>query len=492
MAKKALSVDRVVNVTVNLQPLAASRRNFGVLLIVGPSDVIPSNERIRAYTNISGVAGDFGLDAPEYLAAELFFSQSPRPAILQIGRWVKEDAPAYLTGGILTAEEMAMPSWAAISDGSLTVAIAGEKHEIGELDFSMCTNLNAVASAISQKLESLGALCSFDGQRFKLSTSATGKDATLTYCENPATGTGLAEKLKFSQASALAPQDGMDAESIKACVAELADRGDWYGLAIADDSLTVDDHLVVAQFIQACAKSRIYAATITDTRALDAVFEDDLASRAKALSLSRTFVAYSVNPYAAISAIGRAFTVNFSMNRSTITLKFKQLPSVESEGLTETQAQTLANKRCNVFAAYDNDTAILQEGVMSGDAYFDEIHGTDWLQNAVQNELWNLLYQSKTKIPQTNSGVNQLITCIENVLEEAVNNALVAPGVWNGDGFGQLESGDYLPKGYYVYSEPIELQAQSEREQRKAPPIQCAIKLAGAIHSVDVAINVNR
>ena len=129
---------------------------------------------------------------------------------------------------------------------------------------------------------------------------------------------------------------------------------------------------------------------------------------------------------------------------------------------------------------------------MSGDAWFDEIHGTDWLQNAVQTELWNLLYQSKTKVPQTNSGVHQLITCIENVLEQAVNNALVAPGTWNGDGFGQLERGDYLPKGYYVYSEPIELQAQSEREQRKAPPVQCAVKLAGAIHSVDVAINVNR
>lgn len=490
--KKALSVDRVVNVTINLQPLAASRRNFGVLLIAGPSDVIPPDERIRSYTNISGVAGDFGLDAPEYLAAELFFSQSPRPAILQIGRWVKEASPAYLTGGILTASEMAMASWTNITDGALTVAIAGQKHDISGLDFSMATNLNAVARAISDKLESLGAACAFDGQRFTLSTTARGAEATLTYCENPETGTGLAAKLKMTPETGLAPQDGMDAESIKECVAELADRGDWYGLAIADDSLTVDDHLVVAQFIQACAKSRIYAATVTDTRVLDAVFEEDLASRAKALGLSRCFVAYSVNPNAAISAIGRAFTVNFSMNRSTITLKFKQLPSVESEGLTESQAQTLAKKRCNVFAAYDNDTAILQEGVMSGDAWFDEIHGTDWLQNAVQNELWNLLYQSKTKIPQTNSGVNQLITCIENVLEEAVNNALVAPGVWNGDGFGQLERGDYLPKGYYVYAEPIEFQAQSEREQRKSPPIQCAIKLAGAIHSVDVAINVNR
>lgn len=492
MATKALSVDRVVNVTINLQPLAASRRNFGVLLIAGASDVISPAERIRTYTGIDGVAADFGVSAPEYLAAELFFSQSPRPAILQIGRWVKTASPAVLSGGILTAEEMAMSRWSVITDGSLVISVGGQSHTLEDLDFSSATNLNAVAAAIDAKAASAGANCFWEGERFRLVSKATGTTATLNYCTDAVTGTAIAGMLKLTEATGLAPQDGQDAESLKECVVELADRGDWYGFAVADTGITVDEHLAVAQYLQAAAKSRIYAATITDTRVLDSVYTDDLASRAKALKLSRCFVCYSANPYAAISALGRAFTVNFSANRSTITLKFKQLPSVQAEGLTESQANTLAAKRCNVFAAYNNDTAILQEGVMSGDAWFDEIHGTDWLQNAVQTELWNLLYQSKTKIPQTNSGVNQEITCIENVLEQAVNNSLVAPGVWNGDGFGQIERGDYLPKGYYVYSEPIELQAQSEREQRKSPPIQCAIKLAGAIHSVDVAINVNR
>ena len=68
----------------------------------------------------------------------------------------------------------------------------------------------------------------------------------------------------------------------------------------------------------------------------------------------------------------------------------------------------------------------------------------------------------------------------------------MAPGRWNADGFGALEQGEMLTTGYYIYAPAIEDQDQSEREQRKAPVLQCAVKLAGAIHFADVVINVNR
>ena len=160
--------------------------------------------------------------------------------------------------------------------------------------------------------------------------------------------------------------------------------------------------------------------------------------------------------------------------------------------LTETQAQTLKAKRCNVFVQYQNDTAIIQYGVMSGQAYFDEIHGLDWFTDALQTALYNLLYQSKTKIPQTDAGQNQLVNTASNVCAEAINNGLVAPGQWNADGFGQLERGQFLTEGFYIYTQPMALQDQSIREQRIAPPIQIALKLAGAIHEIDAIVDVNR
>lgn len=68
----------------------------------------------------------------------------------------------------------------------------------------------------------------------------------------------------------------------------------------------------------------------------------------------------------------------------------------------------------------------------------------------------------------------------------------MAPGVWNADGFGNLNRGDTLSSGYYLYAPPVATQSQADREARKAPVIQGAFKLAGAIHSVDVIANFNR
>ncbi len=71
-------------------------------------------------------------------------------------------------------------------------------------------------------------------------------------------------------------------------------------------------------------------------------------------------------------------------------------------------------------------------------------------------------------------------------------NGLLAPGVWNSGGFGILKQGDFLPKGFYVYNAPVASQTQNDRAARMAMPIQIAAKLAGAIHSVDVAVTVNQ
>ncbi|EGT4310399.1 DUF3383 domain-containing protein [Cronobacter sakazakii] len=379
---QGLPVSNVVNVDVIMSPRAATGRNFGALLILGSSTVIPVQERVRLYASVEDIGEDFGVDSPEYEAAQVFFSQSPKPTQVYIGRWAKT-----------------------LAEGE--------------------------AGAVETLLQAV--------------------NACLQYTN-------------------------------------------WYGLAIADNADLVEaDVISVAAAIEASSLSRILAVTTADVNVLVSGNTDNIGYKLKAAGYARTFWQYSSSSkYAAISAFGRAFTVNFTGNNTTITLKFKTEPGVTYETLTTAQASAIDAINGNVYVYYANDTAIIQQGVMANGDFFDERHGLDWLQNYVQTNLFNLLYTSTTKIPQTEAGITRLLTNVEQSLDQAVSNGLVAPGVWNGGDIGQISSGDTLTKGYYVYAQPLATQAQADREARKAPLIQAAIKLAGAVHYADVQINVVR
>lgn len=379
---QGLPVSNVVNVDVIMSPTAATGRNFGSLLILGTSTVIPVSERTRLYTSAEDIGADFGTDSPEYEAASIYFSQSPQPTQVYVGRWAKT-----------------------------------------------------------------------------LATGETGSVETLAQA--------ISAVLQFTN---------------------------WYGLGIADDEdLTAAEIIATAAAIQASSVSRVFAVTSDDSGIIDSASTTDIASTLKKAGYSRTFVQYSTkSKYAALSAFGRAFTVNFTGNNTTITLKFKTEPGVTYETLTSSQAAAVDAKNANVFVYYANDTAILQQGVMANGDFFDERHGLDWLQNYVQTDLFNALYTSTTKIPQTEAGITRLLSVVEKSLDQAVSNGLVAAGVWNGGDIGQITAGDTLTKGYYVYAQPLSSQSQADREARKSPLIQAAIKLAGAIHYADVQINVVR
>lgn len=493
-----LSPSRIVRVTINLSPKAAQYRNFGALLIIGSTPgVIDTTERQRSYTGLDGVASDFGTSAPEYKAARLFFSQAPQPAQLYVGRWAQSATAGVLHGGTLAAADQLLSVFTGITTGSLTIAIDGAAATtITGLNFSAALNLNGVAAIVDTALA--GATVTWDATRarFDIVSGSTGATSSIGFATTPGSGVNIAPFFKLRSTDGGNTVVGIVAETADTCVAAFADRfRSWYGLMFAPVTpLTDAQHITVAQFIEGSARSRIYGATIgASSTILNGADATDLASQFKTLNLERTFSLYSTSDaYAVATIFGRAFTVNFAANNSTITLKFKQAPGLAAELLTDSQANTLELKNANVFVQYDNDTAIIEQGVMANGYYIDEVHGTDAFQDALQVDLYNRLYQAKTKIPQTDDGVHSLVTTAEATCSRYRFNGLLAPGVWNADGFGSINQGDVLDKGYYIYAAPVATQGQADREARKSPPIQIAAKLAGAIHSVDVLVSVNR
>lgn len=490
-----LSINDVVNVSVSLTPIAAAVRSFGVVLILGQSSVIDVTERIRTYTSLTAVGLDFGGSSAEYLAAKNVFAQSPTPASLQIGRWAQAATAGKLKGGPLSAAEQLPSAWTGVTTGSMKITIDGTLKTLSALSFAAVGNMNAVAAVVNTAL-GVAATCTWNAaaQRIEITSATTGATSTVTYADVTGSGVDVSAQLHLTAATgAQAPVPGIVAESYLAAVTILAAKSSsWYGLYGAAQSAVAADHVAAAGFIEAATPSRIYGVTSQDPNALVGSSTTDLPYLLKTANYSRTFAQYSSSdPYAAACIFGIMFTVNFDGQNTTKTLKFKTEAGETAETIDETAAAALKAKNCNVFVNYDNATAIVQEGTMANGDFFDERHGLDWLQNHIQTDLFNRLF-SAPKIPQTNSGMNDIATTVSGSCEDAVNNGLAAPGVWTGPAIGVIKTGQTLSKGYYVAMGDINAQSAADRAARKATVCQVAMKLAGAVHYASVLVNVVR
>ena len=486
-------VNKIVKVNIFTSPTFPARKGFGLLNIVGNSLRLPSGDRVRTYGDITEVGADFQSTDEEYLAAQIFFSQSPAPNQLLISRRFGSATPGELLCGLgLTTD---IPTWQAVTNGGFDVKLDGVNKQVTAANFSGAANLNAVAGIIQTKLNVLaaGTTCVYDGTRFIIRSATTGTSSSVDFLTAP-TGSGTPVDVSAMMAGLSTNSGkitaGFAAESITASLIAIQNINQaWYGLALTNEA-TEQNLKDASAYCESLVK--VHAVSVQNTNCIDSTSSADIGSYMKAQGYSRTFVQYDNNDkYPAISAFARAFTVNFNEANSTITLKFKQEPGISPLNLTESQRLALVAKNINYYTVF-GDSAMLAEGVMANGRFFDEVHGLDWFQNAIETNIFGYLYSSPTKIPQTDRGVARLIQKAEQACQDAVNCGLLAPGQWNGMDLGEVKSGQYLPKGFYVYAQPVAEQNQSDREARKAPPIQILAKGGGAIHYVDVSVTFER
>lgn len=348
-------------------------------------------------------------------------------------------------------------------------------------------SVNQAGTAIQVVYKTPGA----SGNTFTLAASvATPSGATLT----GGSGTDISALLGMTAASSGAfVANGVAAESAVAAAALFDNQfgQQWYGLTVPQ--ATDADHLALAAFIESTNNKHFYGVTTQEAGVLTSQSTTDIAAQLQTLGYNKTCTQFSSNSaYAVNSLLGRQLTVDYDGNNTVITLQFKQEPGVAPETLNATQMNALEGKNCNVFVAYNNGTAIIEPAKVASGEYIDTIVGMDAFCIDVQTALFNRLYTSPTKIPQTDAGMHILATDIEKVCQQYVDNGLFAPGVWDSAGFGTLNQGDFLPKGYYVFQPPVASQSQADRAARKSVPFQIAVKLAGAVHSIDFAVTVNQ
>ena len=267
----------------------------------------------------------------------------------------------------------------------------------------------------------------------------------------------------------------------------------WYFVTVDSSITTGADLLSLSRWVQ--TKTHMLALDVVDEGVLTPNESTSLAAQLSALEQQRTFLVWSrTRDNKALSLAGRLSSVNFEGQNTLITPKFKSLPATTPDIVTTAHKGELDRKWVGYYTRFGPD-AIFAEGWTQAGDWIDVRYWLDWITKAMQNEVYNLLRQHPTRVPQTAEGLASIEAAIERVCEAGRRNGGIAPGrvseaVANNI---RLASNNpafdgFLPTGYLVVIGSIADQLQIHRDARRSPTIRVWLKGSGAMHHVTIGL----
>jgi hypothetical protein len=497
-----LSVDNVVQVSDVISPLGLLRRDFGISLFMTTDDILGTGSNRIAVLPDSDTGDEiFAAGSEPKKMYDVYFQQVPYPKNIIVGRWINADVGARLIGDTPAL----LSVFQAISDASFEMN--GEDYTA--INLSAALSYADVATAIQAAfaagtdLNLKTAAVTYDAALgvFKIQCTTTGASSTLTFTSpvDPPVGTDISTLIGWDSASEAVIDQGADEETISEAIeACLALNDSPYFIELEE---TITDFDTINEVVTWVATRRyMFAAASLEAGALTTGESATVAAQIAALEPPRTWMTWSgTGDYKAPSSAGRLSSVNFSGNNTLITLNLKQLPGTLSDDITQTQKAELDRKNLNYYVPLFATGSPGADSYLTGITFKDGVwidvrYFVDWLVNAIQVDVFNLLYASP-KLPQTESGVGAIQQVIEDVCAQGVRNGGLAPGTLSAANIldvqnttGNIDFDGFLPKGFLVYASPIAQQAQADRELRKAPPFKVWCKGAGAIHEVEISL----
>ena len=498
----SVSIKNVISVTLLQSGALAMADNPNVVTMLTSEQQGPlsSASRYRIYSDSGSVATDFGTASKAYDFALSFFGTSPNATnaggFLVIGYWRGSEETLLATSASLNGAQLSEASVVGglqqVADGTLTVDVDGVPEALTGLDFQSATTLAAIVDVIDAELT--GATASISDQRVVITSDTSGASSTVTFASDPGTGTFIGQTLALTTGSGGFLTQGAAAETLTAetklaAITELFSQVKFRG-AMFIDNPTDAESKALAEFGQA---NDVLQYDVFDAPANLTVDPTNVVWDIKLSSLTNYRMLFSKagNRKLAASYMARAHTVNFAAENSALTMHLKEL-SVAAEEYTQTQVNQAQTVGLDIYTTIKLTPALLTSGANGfTDERFNLIAFVDFLQI----DMYNLLKQTSTKIPQTTRGVNQLIDQAEKTTIQFVRAGVFAPGTWSSpDTFGDLDTfrRGISNNGFYWLAGSLSAQAQNSREARISPVLHGAVKLSGAIHSVDIIVNVNR
>lgn len=496
------SITNVISVSLLESGSLASRDNFNVVSILTSQQDGPlsSANRYEIYRDASSVAEDFGTASQMYAFATSFFATRPNPVnaggYLLAGYWRGSDESVAATSAKLTGSQLSEASVVSqlqeISDGSFDIDVDGVTENITGLDFRSALSLDDVVTLLNAELA--GATATELDQKIIITSDTTDVTSTITLATAAVAGTFVGELLGLSAGTGAVTTQGaaavvLSAESKVDAVTELKSQTNFKGGVFIDNPTDIESK-ALAEWAQ--ANDVLMYDVFSDSSNLN-IDPANVVWDIKLSGLTNYRMMYSAadNRRMAASYMARVHTVNFNAENSALTMHLKEL-SVAAEDYTETEITAAKNVGLDIYTTIKLTPCILTSGAND---FTDNRYNLLAFVDAVQTDMYNLLKSTSTKIPQTQRGVNQLIDQAEKTTRNFVTAGVFAPGTWSSpDFFGNLETFNQNIElnGFYWKAGSLADQPQVDREDRKSPVLQGAVKLAGAVHSVDIIINLNK
>lgn len=458
-------------------------------------------------------------------------------------------------GASITTAAIDIANFESVTDGSFTIQVGDETAvNVGNIDCSGITSLSGLASVIQSALNGASVLATVtadtENSLLTFRTTTTGADTTISMASG-STGTDIYGS-DYLNVAAGTSASGTDAIP---CVAAIVDgelkftsnsTGASSSVEILSNTTGTDlstieyldvDSVVEVQGMDSYVGRERLADAIIRTQALvyfngclvDHNFEDDtellnasdyVETQSKMLFVGKhqlgccdsgsvfdrirsrsnhhtRCIAYfgdtaQSSRLIAAAYASRGLCVDFGGSNTTLTMQLKELAGCEPDPqATETLVQKAKTVGADMYVSVDGVPSVFSNGA---NEFFDNVYNDIWLKTALQVAGFNCLHTAGSKLPQTAAGLATLISAYVDVLNRGIKNGAFAPGTWTlpvtfGDPVMLRQS--VASVGYYVYATPITEQAQEERDERKAPFIQMAVKRAGAIHSSNILVYIN-
>lgn len=402
----------------------------------------------------------------------------------------KASTPAKLTSGEITLADLYN-----VTDGAMTLVMNGATVNLYGLNFATygsSLTLNEVVQILTAAIGSNG-LVEVSGQSIVISTSQQGADVTIGYAYSASSITDLSSILALTQSTAASRIDGYTPGGLVSEVSLIQTAARCAGRSVFAWTLDrqyrdTQDQKDFADWAEAQDQAYFSACT-NSVQAYNTADTTNIGFYAHNKGYIKTSVMYHNNPqvYPDVSYAALALSVNYALENSTLTMKFKQLTGIETVPLTETQLSSLKARRINTYVSMGNSSSVVREGVQSADSWFTDSHvNLSNYKEELQVEVFNVFMRNK-KVKYTSAGQDLLVSAAAKINNRYIRNGTFADReeetTDNETGYTTLPACTITPA-------PIYSATTSERANRVAPPIAIVAYEAGAFHSVAIDVTV--